>query len=688
MSATEDFINEVKGCLRRRNTAENTAYTNDNYQQYNNVDAALDAIFDMISNYSGNGGTADKSAYEIAVKNGFVGTETEWLKSLTGKDGKSIKSLTTDENKNIIVTFTDGTTQNIGKLEVDVQADFLTEDGFGKLRYYNGHFQYYDENSDSWIDTSVTPENVYVMNMTPQPMKAVACDYDKLAGKLRIKFTEPDDTILDGQAFCIVEKVVIRRKLGSVPTDENDGDLVIEVLRRDFGSYSKVWYVDEGITPNIGDTYYYKAFPMSTTGFYNHSELNESSITCKEAVLYGFKIDQNESDPASMITYLDDCDNAQYASAYMDYATDTFNYGDWEDAFFIAGLKPCMLKYDGTVDYELDKNDYTKKIDGTQSDAANKSYAGNAMIGFPKTYWKIVDNGDNSANIYISNTKLDDGFRCYSHLDNNGMEIDYCYMPIYNGSLVDGRLRSMSGLAPMVNQASRKVEIDYAKANNVGTDTIWYTEVFSDRKLLELLLILIGKSTDTQTIYGTGNNSSYVSATNPGFKNTGTMDTKGLFWGSNDNVSGVKVFGMEHPWGNVQRAIGGWVCAKGTQKVKMTYSKSDGSTVEGYNLDGEGYITIENSSIAGTSGASGGCINKMMFSPNGLIPIAIDGSTTTYYPDIIYYDSSINCYICVGGGTNKEYGKSGVFTSLIYRNWNYGGYNMSASISCKPLATS
>lgn len=29
-----------------------------------------------------------KSAYEIAVENGFVGTEAEWLESLHGKDGK------------------------------------------------------------------------------------------------------------------------------------------------------------------------------------------------------------------------------------------------------------------------------------------------------------------------------------------------------------------------------------------------------------------------------------------------------------------------------------------------------------------------------------------------------------------------------------------------------------------------
>lgn len=33
-------------------------------------------------------GADGKSAFEIAVGNGFVGTEAEWLESLKGKDGK------------------------------------------------------------------------------------------------------------------------------------------------------------------------------------------------------------------------------------------------------------------------------------------------------------------------------------------------------------------------------------------------------------------------------------------------------------------------------------------------------------------------------------------------------------------------------------------------------------------------
>ena len=614
----------------------------------------------------------------------YIGSNGNWFIENTdtgvkaqGKDGKSIKSITKDDNNNIIVTFSDNTTQNIGKLSIDVQADFLTSDGFGKLRYYNGHFQYYNESTSTWVDTSVTPDNVYVMNMTPQPMQAITCKYDKAAGKLKLKFTEPNDTIVDGQVFCIVEKVVIRRKLGSAPTDENDGDFALEVLRSSFGSYANEWFIDDGVVPNIGDTYYYKAFPKSTTGFYNYSDLNIAKITCREATIYGFKIDQNESDPASMITYLSDCDNAEFNSAYMDYASDTFNYGDWAEAWFIKNLKPCMLKYDGTVDYELDKNDHTKKTDGTESDVANTAYEGNAMVGVPKVYWKIVDNGDDTANVYFSDVKVDDNYHCWSHIDNNGNEIDYCYMPIYNGSLVNGKLRSLSGQTPATTDAIN--EINYAKANNLTDDIIWYTEVYSDVTLINLLLLLIGKSTDTQAIFGNGN----MSGTNQSnVMESGTLNNKGLFYGASSNTVGVKVFGIEHWWGNYVRRIAGLIYDTNSQKVKMTFGNSDGSTTVGYNTDGSGYIAIENSKLPTVSGEY---ISKMMFNSFGLFPKSVGGSATTYYCDVLYVNNSIVTY--PGRGSAADAGqKGGTFMTAYHFNTSLSHYSYGAAISCKPLA--
>ena len=567
--------------------------------------------------------------------------------------------------------------------EVNVQADFLTEGGFGKLRYYNGAFQYYNESSSTWIDTAATPDNVYILNMIPQTMQKITGIYSVKEGKYKLQWDEPDDTTIDGQVAVLVEKVVIRRKLGSVPTDENDGDLVIEIKRRDFHTHNNTYYTDNGCMPSIGDIYYYKAFPIATTGLVNTSSYNEISITCKEYYLYGFKLDQNESDPASMITYLPDCVNADFNSAYMDYSSGTFNYGDWEDAWFIHDLKPCMLKYDGTIDYELNPNDYTKKLDGTDSDVANADYEGNAMIGIPKVYWKIVDNGDNTANIYFSNDKVDNDFHCWSHIDNNGNEIDYCYMPIYTGSLINSKLRSISGQKPISNYRNSN-EVTYATANNTGSDIIWYTETFSDRMLINLLLLLIGKSTDTQTIFGTGNNNSYVSTSNTGVLDSGTMNTKGLFWGSNDNTSGVKVFGMEHYWGNQWRRIAGWIYDNKIQKIKMTYGQSDGSTVDGYNTNGSGYITINNST---PSGSSGGYISKMLLNENGLIPATLGGSSTTYFcDDIIWDNSNYTGCVFVGGYTSGKV-SVGAFTANMYYVTEIARADCSASISCKPLAT-
>ena len=66
---------------------------------------------------------------------------------------------------------------------------------------------------------------------------------------------------------------------------------------------------------------------MSTTGLYNTASTeNELGILCKVYQSFGFKIDQNESNPASMITYLSDYDNADYTSAYMDYCNNVFDY--------------------------------------------------------------------------------------------------------------------------------------------------------------------------------------------------------------------------------------------------------------------------------------------------------------------------------------------------------------------------
>lgn len=79
------------------------------------------------------------------------------------------------------------------------------------------------------------------------------------------------------------------------------------------------------------------------------------------AFIYGWHVDPSISDPSLAVTYLEDAIGKTPASM----GASTFDYGDWENPFFMP--KPCMLKNDGTVDYYLDENDYSKKA-GSQEE--------------------------------------------------------------------------------------------------------------------------------------------------------------------------------------------------------------------------------------------------------------------------------------------------------------------------------
>lgn len=67
-------------------------------------------VLELIEEHGGGTGQAGLSAYEIALKNGFVGTEEEWLLSLEGKDGDTpIKGTDywTNEDKAEIKSYVD-----------------------------------------------------------------------------------------------------------------------------------------------------------------------------------------------------------------------------------------------------------------------------------------------------------------------------------------------------------------------------------------------------------------------------------------------------------------------------------------------------------------------------------------------------------------------------------------------------
>ena len=147
-------------------------------------------------------------------------------------------------------------------------------------------------------------------------------------------------------------------------------------------------------------------------------------------VVFGYRIKKNESDPYTRVEYTDACQG--YDPLYMDFETNQVHWGSWENSFVVNSFRPVALKYDGTVDYELDHNDQTKKIDGTASDISDVNYGGNFMVGVKKLYFWCYEDFDYHY-CKISSVPYNEHFKCYAHIDNDGKEKPEIYLPMFKG---------------------------------------------------------------------------------------------------------------------------------------------------------------------------------------------------------------------------------------------------------------
>lgn len=453
----------------------------------------------------------------------------------------------------------------------------------------------------------------------------------------------------------------------------------------------------------------------------------------EETVVYGWSVDPDEADPSNAVTYLMDAIGMSPAAM----GTTSFNYGSWEDAFFMP--RPCMLKYDGTVDYYLNPNDYSKKEDGTPSDISNVNYAGNAMMEWGLIWFKFEAGAANGqGSFYVSNKQIDNTYHAWCNYDAEGNLIPHFYTAIYNGTMPNGlsdKMRSLSGLrlTPALvgfndysNSSTYEVgdlckvdttaytctsavtvaeefdsnkwqeiipnnnghttgteELTAALANNITANTEWYINVWCDTILLYGLEVLMSKSLDLQSKYGNGivHGGQPVNAKNAYV--TGSANDKGLFYGSiSDTDTVVKVFGMENTWGLVWHRLMGLINVDDTFKYKLTMSQTDGSTVDDYNTTGIGYLTADNTS---SFVSNNGYVSKMAFGDHGLLPKSIDGTSSTYYCDVYYNDSITSTYPCLVGGSYNGGFRVGFCISSLGDFSSKSGH-VASTLSCKPMA--
>lgn len=507
------------------------------------------------------------------------------------------------------------------------------------------------------------PEAKYILdNMQGgiAPNNMAAFSVQPIDGGVKIYFKDPADTIIDDQLLCTWKGTKIVYKEGSDPIEnENDGFEIIDSTTR--GAYANTPYVLNGL--ENGAAYTFAAFPYSDHGMVNRNVANQRTVTPKAYTLLGFRINKNDSNPATRVEYTEGA--VGLTPAKVNLSSGAFDYGSFKDFWFVTENKPYMVYSNGQPAYELNPNDYTKKLDGSASDVSNASFDGNAMAKIPLVWMKQWEDG-NYEYCNICDIQLTSDYKAYAHTRADGTVMDYIWLSCFEGALNSSKIRSIKGLTPMNTQTGTN-EITYAKANG----SLWYTRTWSQRNLINMLLILMSKTENSQEAFGYGYHTG-GSSSSPNYLQTGYRSDKGQFYGTNANRDAVKVFHIENWWGDTWERIAGLMYVGGKIKTKM---------VPTYNTTGDGYTDTG----VTMSGTNGGYISTTKMTENGRLPVVCSGSETTYTCDGGWYNASQVDYAFVGG--SSEHGLlCGASAVVLAGLVSHSVWNISAALSCEQPA--
>jgi hypothetical protein len=147
----------------------------------------------------GRDGVDGKSAYDIAKANGFDGTEQEWIESLKGEDGSNgadgvgILSVEFNDSNEMLVTMTDGSVKNVGKVMADVDSlanIFAKKEDIKQSDW--------DQSDETQVDYIKNKPNILTKEEAKDMMAPVATSgsFNDLKHKPNTVLTVDDDGIL------------------------------------------------------------------------------------------------------------------------------------------------------------------------------------------------------------------------------------------------------------------------------------------------------------------------------------------------------------------------------------------------------------------------------------------------------------------------------------------------------------
>lgn len=319
----------------------------------------------------------------------------------------------------------------------------------------------------------------------------------------------------------------------------------------------------------------------------------------KDYKTYTVRIDLNNSDPETACEYMDDAVGM------------TPGYNSWKDKPIIQSIKPCVLN-NGEVQYYLQKDDYTKKEDGTASVLDGTD--GDVMVEIPKIGYHLWNN-ENYQYVSVTEDPNKEGYCYYAHSLNSVGDCSKLYIGAY---LSNSNGRSYSGQTPGYGLDLNENR-DLATA--VGTNYSLFS--FYSMTLLQCLYVIIYKNLNSQAALGKGYTSNNTTT------NTGGTNSNTFCYGTSSASQQVKFLGIEDFYGNEQCWVDG-LYYDSSKNIKTDYRNSvfTGS-------DGNNYQFSTSSGL--TSGMQGYITQIQGTNETGFVSrVTSGGSTSTYYCDYDY----------------------------------------------------
>lgn len=357
--------------------------------------------------------------------------------------------------------------------------------------------------------------------------------------KLILTWTDPDNLTLNGKTATWKGTKVIM-KAGSYPKSITDGTIVVDNQTKN--KYQTNGFVVSSL--NNDTTYYFKFFTYSDTENVstNVVRLNGTPYRPPEYKVMTVVIDDLDSDPEKALTYADDAIGM------------TPGADEWDNTLIFKDIRPCVLR-DGEVLYYLNKNDYTKREDGTDADIT--TLGNDVMIEIPKLGYRLTHT-NNVTKVSVTNNPNgeEDGFCYYAHTYAEIGDSDVIYVGAYPSYFDITEKKFYSSSDKVLDNTQYNSELSGYLYNQKIFDTyIQRREGYSSLNfwiftLLQCLYLIKYKNRDVHTAIGAGFNTKSTDNNVIGKVTTGLTNLDGMYYGGQTDEKGSKFLGIENLWGS------------------------------------------------------------------------------------------------------------------------------------------